>query len=403
MQANSETEFRSRIRQWLEANAIPRGAAGDFSASHLFTAKTLDEFFLREREVFDQAINWQRRLYDAGWAGLSWPEQYGGQDLPEWTEEVFADEHARFGVSTKVLSVGLQMVASVIRQHGRDAQRARYLPPIIRAEEIWCQLFSEPDAGSDLASIASRAVSTQDGWEITGQKVWTSGAGVSDLGLLLARTEPSSRGRFGLSCFVLPMRAQGVEIRPLREMSGAYHFNEVFFSKVRVGSDDLIGNEGEGWAVARTMLSSERSAIGGGTSARSVQDLIRTAKASMPSERPDALVRQSVAAAYIRERVLDLHMQRVLEGSSGTGASSIGKLLYSEHARLSSASAMDIIGMASVARLGDETDVWQDRFLFSPGLRIGGGTDEIQRNIMAERGLGLPREPSLRRTEHDSG
>ena len=127
--------------------------------------------------------------HDAGWAGLSWPKEYGGQSLPEWTEEVFAGEHARFGVSTKVLSVGLQMVASVLRRHGTEAQRDRYLPPIVRAEEIWCQLFSEPDAGSDLASISSRALPTTDGWEITGQKVWTSGAGVCDQGLLLARTD----------------------------------------------------------------------------------------------------------------------------------------------------------------------------------------------------------------------
>jgi alkylation response protein AidB-like acyl-CoA dehydrogenase len=390
----TETDFRARARRWLEANAIPRGAPEDFSASHLFTAKTLDEYWAREREVFQLAVGWQARLHDAGWAGLSWPEAFGGHGLADWTEEVFAEEQARFGVSTKVLSVGLQMVASVVRHHGTDAQRARYLPPIIRADEIWCQLFSEPDAGSDLAGITSRAEATDTGWEITGQKVWTSGAGASDLGLLLARTDPSSRGRFGLSCLVVPMRAQGVKVRPLREMSGAYHFNEVFLTDVAVGRDALIGEEGNGWAVARTMLSSERSAIGGGTSARSVQDLIRTATwASGPEQRPDPLVRQAVGSAYIRESVLDLHLQRARAGTPSSGASSIGKLMYSEHARLSSSSALGVIGMAAVAGLDDRAEVWQDRFLFSPGLRIGGGTDEIQRNIIAERGLGLPREP----------
>jgi alkylation response protein AidB-like acyl-CoA dehydrogenase len=399
--SETEAEFRTRAHRWLAANAIPRGAAGDFSASHLFTAKTLEEFWAREREVFDQAVAWQRRLYDAGWAGLSGAEEYGGQGLPEWAEVVFAEEQARFGVSTKVLSVGLQMAASVIREHGTDAQRSRYLLPIVRAEEIWCQLFSEPDAGSDLAGIRSQAVTTQGGWTITGQKVWTSGAGVSDLGLLLARTDPASRGRFGLSCFVVPMRSPGVEVRPLREMSGAYHFNEVFISDVDLDRDALIGEEGDGWTVARTMLSSERSAIGGGTSARSVKDLIRTATSlSGPDERPGPLDRQSVAAAYARERVLDLHQQRVREGESGTGVSSIGKLMYSEHARLSSSSALEILGIASVAGQDVRADVWQDRFLFSPGLRIGGGTDEIQRNIIAERGLGLPREPkALESTE----
>ena len=398
-QNETEAEFRTRAHRWLAANAIPRGATGDFSASHLFTAKTLEEFWTRERKVFDQAVAWQRRLYDAGWAGLSWGEEYGGQGLPEWTEEVFAEEHGRFGVSTKVLSVGLQMAASVVRQHGSDAQRSRYLPSIARAEEIWCQLFSEPDAGSDLAGIRSRAQTAQDGWTVTGQKVWTSGAGVSDLGLLLARTDPASRGRFGLSCFIVPMSSPGVEIRPLREMSGAYHFNEVFMSDVVLDHEALIGEEGDGWSVARTMLSSERSAIGGGTSGRSVQDLIRTATSiSGPDERPGPLDRQSVAAAYARERVLDLHQQRVREGESGSGASSIGKIMYSEHARLSSSSALEILGIASVAGQDPRSDVWQDRFLFSPGLRIGGGTDEIQRNIIAERGLGLPREPKARET-----
>ena len=391
---DEQAVFQAQARRWLETNAIPRGAPGDFSASHLFTAKSLDDYWVREREVFGQAVTWQRRLSDAGWAGLSWPKEYGGQSLPEWTEEVFAGEHARFGVSTKVLSVGLQMVASVLRHHGTEAQRNRYLPPIVRAEEIWCQLFSEPDAGSDLASISSRAIPTTGGWEITGQKVWTSGAGVCDQGLLLARTDASSQGRSGLSCFIVPMRATGVEVRPLREMSGSYHFNEVFLSEVGVPTDALIGSEGEGWTVARTMLSSERSAIGGGTSARSVHDLIRTAKAvASPDERPQPLQRQAVAAAYIRERILDFHMQRVQDGNTGTGAASVGKLMYSEHARLSASTALGIIGMASVAGQDIQSEAWQDRFLFSPGLRIGGGTDEMQRNVIAERGLGLPREP----------
>jgi alkylation response protein AidB-like acyl-CoA dehydrogenase len=390
----SENDFRSRARRWLDMHAVPRGAAGDFSASHLFTAKTLDDFSIREREVFDKAIAWQRSLYAAGWAGLSWPQEFGGQGGPEWADVVFAEEQARYGVSTKVLSIGLQMAASVIRRHGSDSQQRRYLLPIIRADKVWCQLFSEPDAGSDLAGIRSQAVATGVGWRVTGQKVWTSGAGVSDLGLLLARTDPHSNGRFGLSCFVVPMRTAGIEVRPLREMSGAYHFNEVFLSEVELGQDALIGEEGDGWSVARTMLSSERSAIGGGTSARSAQDLIRTATSVVgPLGRPGPLERQLVAAAYIRERVLDLHQQRVSAGDSNTGASSIGKLMYSEHARLSSSSALQILGLNAVAGPDERAEVWRDRFLFAPGLRIAGGTDQIQRNIIAERGLGLPREP----------
>jgi alkylation response protein AidB-like acyl-CoA dehydrogenase len=385
--------FRSRLSTWLEEHAVRRGAPGDFSASHLFSAKALDEFFEREREAFDQAIAWQRQLNAGGWAGLSWPVEVGGQGLPVWTEEVFAEEQGRFGVSTKVLSVGIQMVSSALRQFGTSAQQVRYLPRVLAADEVWCQLFSEPDAGSDLASLSSRAIETPDGWEITGQKVWTSGAGVCDLGLMLARSEPGSVGRAGLSCFIVPMDDDTVEVRPLREMSGAYHFNEVFISGLRVGPDALLGTPGQGWAVARAVLSSERSSIGGGTSARSVNELIATLKERCgPTRASDPVVRQLVVEAYIRESILDLFVNRLQSGDAGPAASSISKLLYSEHARLTSSVAMELVGLAAVAGSEDWTEAWEDRFLFSPGLRIGGGTDEIQRNIIAEQGLGLPRE-----------
>jgi alkylation response protein AidB-like acyl-CoA dehydrogenase len=385
--------FRAQARSWLDAHAVPRGADGDFSASHLFSAKTLEEFSLREAEAFGKAIDWQRQLCAGGWAGLSWPEDQGGRALPAWTEEVFAEEHARYGVSTKVLSVGLQMAASVLRQHGTLDQQARYLRPILHAEEIWCQLFSEPDAGSDLASLKTRAAPHADGWVLSGQKVWTSGASMSQLGLMLARSDPTSSGRRGLSCFIVPMDAEGIEVRPLREMSGAYHFNEVFVSDVVVGRDALIGVEGDGWSVARTMLSSERGAIGGGTSARSIKELVMTLQKHCSAEkRTDPVVRQQVARAFIRESILDAFGQRLQAGQGGPGGPSIAKLLYSEHARITSAFAMDLLAMASIAGEDAWAASWQDRFLFSPGLRLGGGTDEIQRNIIAERGLGLPRE-----------
>ena len=392
-ETDGEATFRDRVRTWLEANAVPKGASGDFSAAHLFSAKSQDEFFERERQAFDLAISWQRRLHDAGWAGLSWPVAYGGGGLPGWTEEIFAEEHARFGVSTKVLSVGLQLAAAVLLRYGSAEQQARYLPPILRADEVWCQLFSEPDAGSDLPSLTSRAEARPGGWSITGQKVWTSGASASQLGMLLARTDPDSSGRAGISCFIVPMDAAGVEVRPLREMSGAYHFNEVFLSEVQVGAEALVGEEGGGWAVARTMLSSERSSIGGGTSARSVNELIAAlGERSDAQRRSDPVRRDLVVAAYIRETILDLFVQRMQSGDLGPAAGSISKLLYSEHARLTSSSALDLLGIATVVGGEAWAEAWQDRFLFSPGLRIGGGTDEIQRNIIAERGLGFPRE-----------
>jgi len=385
--------FRAQARLWLDAHAVARGAPEDFSASHLFSAKTLEEFSLKEGEAFGKAIEWQRELCAGGWAGLSWPDEHGGRALPAWTEEVFAEEHGRYGVSTKVLSVGLQMAASVLRTHGTTEQQARFLRPILHAQEIWCQLFSEPDAGSDLASLTTRATPRDGGWTLNGQKVWTSGASMSDLGLLLARSVAGSSGRKGLSCFIVPMDAPGIEVRPLREMSGAYHFNEVFISDVDIAHNALVGVEGEGWNVARTMLSSERGAIGGGTSARSFKELLVTLEKRCSAQtRSDPIVRQQVAEAFIRESILDVFGQRLQAGQGGSGGPSIAKLLYSEHARITSAFVMNLIDMASVAGEDPWATSWQDRFLFAPGLRLGGGTDEIQRNIIAERGLGLPRE-----------
>jgi alkylation response protein AidB-like acyl-CoA dehydrogenase len=391
--AAEEAAFRARARTWLETNAVGRGELGDFSASHLFSAKDLSEYWLREREAFDRVVAWQRKLYVSGWAGISWPKEYGGQGLPEWAEEAFGEEHARFGVSTKLLSVGLQLVASAIRVHGTPAQKARYLLPILQAEEVWCQLFSEPDAGSDLTAVRTRAARVDGGWIVDGQKVWTSGAGASDLGMLLARTQDGSQGRIGLACLIVDMKAGGVEVRPLREMSGAYHFNEVFLSGVHVGDDCMVGDDGDGWLVARTMLSSERASIGGGTSARAALELIATARDR--GVHHDATVRQVLAAAFVRERVLDLHMQRMQEDATVKGGGSVLKLMYSEHARLTSSAAMAILGMGSIAGESERSRAWGERFLFSPGLRIGGGTDEIQRNLIAERGLGLPRDSQL--------
>jgi alkylation response protein AidB-like acyl-CoA dehydrogenase len=387
---DEEQAFRARARSWLEANAVRRGDPGDFSASHLFSANDLTEFWQREREVFDRVIAWQRQLFNAGWAGLSWPTDEGGQGMPQWAEEAFGEEHAHFGVSTKLLSVGLQLVATTIRAHGTPVQRARYLRPIIRAEEVWCQLFSEPDAGSDLSAIRTRATKVDGGWVVEGQKVWTSGAGASDLGMLLVRTEEGSEGRTGLACLVVDMKSKGVDVRPLREMSGAYHFNEVYLSGVEVDDDCLIGADGDGWSVARTMLSSERSSIGGGTSARAALELISTARHQNADN--DPTVRQALAAAFVREKVLDLHLLRMKDDTTVRGGGSVVKLMYSEHARLTSSAAMALFGMESMAGESERAHPWRERFLFSPGLRLGGGTDEMQRNIIAERGLGLPRD-----------
>ena len=332
---------------------------------------------------------WQRSLFDAGFAGLAWPQQYGGTGGPKWQDETVAADQSRYGVSTKMLAIALEMVPPVLFEFGTPQQRTEHLPRVLRGQESWCQLLSEPGAGSDLASLGTRATPVTGGWQVTGQKVWTSGAGTADFALLLARSEPP-QGREGLSCFILGMHAPGVEVRPLRQMSGGYHFNEVFLSDVFVPESELIGEGGGGWAVLRTMLASERAAIGGGTSGRSAVQLVALAKDL--GRTGDGVVRQLVAGSFARERVLDLLQSRVMADAVAAGGS-VTKLLYSDHARRSADDALRILGAAGVAG-GEDAAPWVERLLFAPGLRIGGGTDEIQRNAIAERGLGLPREPT---------
>ena len=382
-------EFQARVRAWFEANAPRKGSPEDFSAIHIVSAQTPEEYRERERHALEVTRAWQRRLFDAGLAGRSWPVECGGHGAPAWQDEVVAEEQNRWGVSTKMLAVALEMVPAVLLRHGTREQQVTYLPPILRGEHGWCQLLSEPGAGSDLASAQTRATPVDGGWSVTGQKVWTSNATSARYALLVARTGTKEEGRAGLSCFVLDMEQPGIDIRPLRQMSGGYHFNEVFLDGAFVPHGGLIGGLGEGWAVLRTMLASERAAIGGGTSARSATQLVALARQLGRAD--DPVVRDLLASAVIRERVLDLLRSRMAAGHQIAAAGPVTKLLYSEHARLSAEAATTILGMSATVVDDPRSAPWIERLLFAPGLRIGGGTDEIQRNVIAERGLGLPR------------
>jgi alkylation response protein AidB-like acyl-CoA dehydrogenase len=391
MRTAGREEFEARVREWFETNAPRKGSPDDFSDVHIVSASTSDEYEARERHAIDVTRGWQRTLFDAGLAARSWPAEYGGHGEPAWQDDVIAAEQARYGVSTKMFAVALEMLPGVLFAHGTHDQRIRHLPRVLRGEEIWCQLLSEPDAGSDLASIRTLATKVDGGWTVSGQKVWTSIAGVADHALLIARNDRASSRQAGISCFGLAMAQPGVTVRPLRQMSGAYHFNEVFLDDAFVSEDALIGGLGDGWSVLRTMLTSERAAIGGGTSGRSATQLVglvqRLGRAT------DPVVRQLVAAAVIRERVLDLLGARVAVPGTVPAGGSVSKLLYSDHARLTADAATRILGLASTVSDHHEAAPWVERLLFAPGLRIGGGTDEIQRNTIGEQGLGLPREP----------
>ncbi len=389
--ATDPQEFRTLVRAWLERNAPRKGAPDDFSAIHIVAASTAEEYQAREDHAVAVTREWQRRLNDAGLVGRSWAVEYGGHGAPAWQDEIIADEQTRFGVSTKMFAIALEMLPPVLFAHGTHEQRIEHLPRVLRGEASWCQLLSEPDAGSDLGSVRTTATPVEGGWSVTGQKVWTSGAGGAGFALLLARSS-SEPSRMGLSCFAMDMSDPGVRVRPLRQLSGGYHFNEVFLDNVFVPNHELIGGLGSGWDVMRTMLTSERAAIGGGTSARSATQLVALARSLGRNGEP--FIRQQVVAAVIRERLLDLLVSRVASGAPVPAGGSLTKLLYSEHARLSANTAAEILGMAATLTDHPGSAPWVERFLFAPGLRLGGGTDEIQRNTIGERGLGLPREPT---------
>ena len=380
--------FRADLKAWLDEHAPAKGGPDDFSAAHLVSSATVEGFESQEHEALAVTQGWQAKLHEAGWAGRSWPAEYGGHGGPAWQAEIVAEEQGRYGVSTKMLAVALEMMPPVLFEHGTDEQRLEHLPRILRGEAAWCQLLSEPDAGSDLTNVQTFATPVDGGWSVTGQKVWTSNAVTADHALLLARSDRSLPGREGISAFALTMDQDGVDVRPLRQMSGGYHFNEVFLDHAFVPETGLLGTLGGGFAVLRTMLLSERAAVGGGTSARSATALLAMAGEVGRSEEP--LMRQDLARAYTRETLLDLLQGRVASIPAG---GSISKLLYSEHARLSGDLALELLGPAATTREHPVAAPWLDRFLFAPGLRLGGGTDEIQRNTIAERGLGLPREP----------
>jgi alkylation response protein AidB-like acyl-CoA dehydrogenase len=383
--------FKNRVRAWFEANAPKKGSAEDFSAAHIVSAATREEYIAREERAVALTRAWQRKLFQAGLAGRSWPAECGGHGAPGWQDDVVGEVQSGYGVSTKAFAVGLEMLPAVLFAHGTQDQQLRYLPAVLCGEQTWCQLLSEPGAGSDLGSVRTTATPVDGGWSVTGQKVWTSNAGMADYALLIARSDPASSGRAGLSCFMLDMSDPGVEVRPLRQMSGGYHFNEVFLDEVYVAGEGLIGGLGDGWSVLRTMLRSERAAIGGGTSGRSAWQLVNLVQRLGCSDNP--VVRQTVATAVIRERVLDWLGARVAIPGEVPAGGSLSKLLYSEHARRTADAVTNILGAAATISDHPEAEPWVERLLFAPGLRLGGGTDEIQRNTIGEQGLGLPREP----------
>jgi alkylation response protein AidB-like acyl-CoA dehydrogenase len=392
--------FRTEVRTWLKANATLR--SGDENPAALFTEHSDEAAFVAEAKA------WQRRLFDAGWAGITWPEEYGGRGLSQVHQIVWSQESARYDLPTEIFSIGLGMGGPTVLTWGTPEQKERWLRPMLRGQEIWCQMFSEPNAGSDVAAVQTRAVPDGDEWVVNGQKVWTSGAHYSKWGMLLARSDPDVPKHKGLTYFVIDMEQDGVEARPLRQMTGGANFTEVFLTDARVPADGLIGATGMGWSVAITTLMNERTSIGalggiaGGSGSAAVERLVASiADRTGVDPVADETVRDRLAQIVIRARVLSYHSERIIsaltKGEIPTAEGSIAKLALTDLLERVATFGVDAQGPFGMLAGDDALGQWETAFLGYPGMRVAGGSDEIMRNIIGERVLDLPGEPRIDR------
>ncbi len=373
-----EARFAEEARSWL-AEHVP-------SAARAHDIGSMDEVVARGRK-------WQAQVAAAGWVGIDWPVEYGGRGASPVQVAIFNAEYARARAPQLVNRVGINLAAPTLLAHGSPEQCRRLLPKIATAEEIWCQLFSEPGAGSDLTGLSTRAVPGDGGWYVTGQKIWTSYARYARFGICLARSEPGSRGPRGLSLLAVEMSSPGVDIRPLVQMTGEAEFNEVFLDEVFVPGDMLVGEAGRGWQVASTTLAHER-----GTNFPFKEEVVHEgyladllAEAEAAGAMDDPATADALVDAYVSLVVLRTHNWRTLSklarGMSPGPESSWVKLTWSSMTEKLSEAALGVVGQAAPL-----WGPWQRQWLWSKAAGIAGGTSEVQRNVIAERILGLPRE-----------
>ncbi|MBR7194836.1 acyl-CoA dehydrogenase [Gordonia sp. JH63] len=388
-------DYEEQARTWLDAELPARAAQEHDPTYAIFHNRTHDE----ERALIDAARAWQARRVDAGFGAITWGPDWGGPGLTAGHERVYVNLERGYQAPDRHenVLVTVELVAPTLHALGTDEQRERFVRPFLRADELCCQLFSEPGAGSDLAGLSTKAVRSGDTWRINGQKVWSSGAQFSEWGLLIARSDRSAPKHKGMTAFMVPMDTPGVEVRPIRQMSGGSTFNEVFLSDVELPDALRVGAEGDGWKVALTTLGFERNSSAGIVSAggNSV-DLARLVDRLGLSD--DPLARQRLGDAAIYERAAALMVARYAEreraGAVPGVEGSIGKLVWTQNLKRVGDAAASFLGDRIVADTGEpDTFAWSEHLLGAPGYRIAGGSDEIQRNIIGERGLGLPREP----------
>jgi alkylation response protein AidB-like acyl-CoA dehydrogenase len=396
---SQQAAFRAEVRVWLDANATRRRPdSSEFKRRVSVTYQSRED----ELEHVERCKTWQHKICDAGYAGIAVPEEYGGQGRTPAEQRIFQQEAARYEIDTGVFSVGIGMVVPTLLAHGTEDQKRRHLPAMLRGEEVWCQLFSEPGAGSDLAGLTTRAERDGDEWVVNGQKVWNSFAHIADWGILLARTDWDVPKHRGISYFLVDMRTPGIEARPLRQITGVAHFNETFLTDVRIPGENIVGEVNGGWGVTQATLMAERTLIGGGSGV-GFRDFVALAQQFDRTDDPE--IRQRLAAAYTRFEILrwlGMRAQAAAKSGRATGMEgSIAKLAISEHVARNGDLAMAIEGANGLLYGTDafEDGFWQQTFLGQWSIRIGGGTEQVQRNILGERALGLPSEPRPDKTE----
>ena len=388
-----EAAFRAECRSWLEANATLRPETGRAELWRLLRPRNADD----EALGIERAKAWQETKADAGFAGIHWPADAGGRGLTAHLAGIFKEEEDRFDVPGNTFQVGIDMVGPTLLAHGTIEQQRRHLDDIRRGREVWCQLFSEPGAGSDLASLQTRAERDGDEFVVNGQKVWSSSAHSSDWGILLVRTNRDGPKQAGITYLLLDMTTPGVEVRPIKQIDGAEHFSEVFFTDVRVPVDRVVGEIDEGWRVAVTTLTAERSAIGGGGMVQFREILLLAEQMGVVA---DPIIRQQLMRMYSLFEITKYLGYRVRtsvsRGEAPGPESSVLKLHISRQYGEGGEMFLALLGAAGMLTHDDAPfDGWFiDLFLAQWAPRIGGGTDQVQRNIIGERVLGLPREPS---------
>lgn len=373
-----QARFRAEARAWLEDHKIeapPRSRSYE------------DNGHLAARR------DWQRKLAEAGLAGVTWPEEFGGRGLGAIEQVTANQEISRAGVPGILDVIGIGMLGPCLIAHGSEEQKTRYLGPMLHGDEVWCQLFSEPAAGSDLAAIRTRARETDEGWSLTGQKVWTTNAHFASYGLLLARTDPDVPKHKGLTMFIVPMDAPGVTVRGLRQISGEAEFNEVFLDDVKLGADGVVGGVGNGWGTALTVLMFERLTIGFGSASFGSPDSLAATLAADPDARADSATRQRLGHVITEMLAVRFNGYRALtalsRGQTPGPEAGLAKVTMVNAAVAATDLAADVIGPEAL----EASSEWSYLISFLPGLKSAGGTEQVLRNTIGERVLGLPAEP----------